>query len=430
MFRLFCFLFISPLVFAEQKLFEKSADCSVFKDKEQLLVRASSKRLRIEWEELKDDVASKVLTRAFEKLETLDSDYQLRKLFFEKKIEQIKNREVKVIEARLVLNPVKDCKRLSKTIARGEAHKLNNLELNIKSNFKLQVTSPAELLERTLKLNNTNISHEEVFGVKFGQSFKSVEDQFGRFSLVWPMGKDKLALVGRNHAFYFENDFFSGYSYGRSLLPMSIRNRVEIISDDISLEVKGHNDIKIEDGISDSELNLLRQNFHDFKVLLVGDALNEETFLRVESFTVGKINFDLSQSALNCIIANDVNQLPNLGSHSLITFYDKNGKRNLLSGCNQQFTLSARGQLRTIELLEPWSVKNSLLFEDEPFSPFSGWQLFGLEQGATLERLKKLGKIDVFLDMVEFSSMDGAWSGRFYIDNDKLVSGEVDIFAL
>ena len=102
----------------------------------------------------------------------------------------------------------------------------------------------------------------------------------------------------------------------------------------------------------------------------------------------------------------------------------------MLSGCNQQFTLSARGQLRTIELLEPWSVKNSLLFEDEPLSPFSSWQLFGLEQGATLERLKKLGKVDVFLDMVEFSSMDGAWSGRFYIDNDKLVSGEVDIIAL
>ena len=96
MFRLFCFLFISPLVFAEQKLFEKSADCSVFKDKEQLLVRASSKRLRIEWEELKDDVASKVLTRAFEKLETLDSDYQLRKLFFEKKLNKLRTERLKL----------------------------------------------------------------------------------------------------------------------------------------------------------------------------------------------------------------------------------------------------------------------------------------------------------------------------------------------
>ncbi|TMP78090.1 hypothetical protein CWB73_17760 [Pseudoalteromonas phenolica] len=427
--RLLPLLFLSPFVFAENKLFEKAAECSALPDNKQLVVKSSIKSLKKEWEELTENVTSKALARAFEELKRLDSDYQVEHIFFEKITEDKSGVETKHVKARLLLNAVKDCKQENRTIASNEVHKLNTLEFNIGNASTLTLNiSPPLRAKRELKLNDTSISNEKVFGAKFGQSFESVEAQYGRFSLVWPLGKNKLALLGRNHAFYFENNALSGYRYSSSLLPVPLNNKIEIVSENVSLEVKNGDAVNLADGISESELKSLKQEFKHLEFLSVGDAINNETILKVESLAIGKVNFGLSKLDLSCINANNISELPNLDSLNLIDFFDQKGKRNLLSGCNQQFVFSARGHLRAIELLEPWSVNNSMLFASEPsLNAFGNWRLFGLEKDVTLKQLKKLGKINVFMGVAEFSSSDGGWSGNFYLDDNRLVSGEIEV---
>lgn len=284
---------------------------------------------------------------------------------------------------------------------------------------------PPKHIQQNLLITKLTISKEEVLGAKLGMVFSDVETLFGRFSLVWPLSKTvKVALIGRTHALFFEKGIFVGYQLNNELLPVTIKNQLEIVDPAIELRL-ANGLVKTSDALSKDIESQLQQTFENVVThsLKVSD---NKTVSYLAGLTIGSTPKFADIQTLACLDLSNVEDEVENKIDKLIQFTSVDGEPSVLSGCRQIVRRSTTGMIRSIQLLEPWSFKNAhlpgfglLTKKQKP------WRFYSLVENMDINQLKGIGRVEDNFGRAQFESNDKRWIGTFVTDKTLLVSAEL-----
>lgn len=445
MFRLFllCSFFV-PSVFAQSSLFEKFANCTVVESSEPIIVETLLRRLNYKRDELIELSKRETLAKAIRELEQRNQTGVLLNAHFEYSPSvQSGYRFYQEVNGKFRIQIVDNCLDEQKVIALGEVEKLTQFSFilgidndpeesksaqEIEYNYTFQ-TNREKIKDQSITSNT--ISSEIILGAKLGDSFALVESLFGRFSLVWPLQNEmKIALVGRNHAFYFQQEKLVGYQYGESLLPVSLANRIELFSKALTIQFKG-NSTDLKGALTDEQVKQLKEEVDGLIVKNVSENKASTTSIKIQNFYIGEVAFEAIKSDLICLQGSNLNDQILKNTGHLVQFVDQWDELNYLSACRQILQVGTSGKVLKLELLDEWSSKNaSLPNASQLFDGFKPWSFLSITQNTKLSGLENLGRVDVFLDTAEFESNDGQWRGQFIIEDDRLISAELEPNAL
>lgn len=315
-------------------------------------------------------------------------------------------------------------------IAEGDIKAMfNSMALTLSVGSKKQtviestiIAKPSEMKRQ--EVENHNITSESVFNAFLGEHFAEVEEKVGRFSLIWPLGNGlKLATIGRSHALFFEQEKLVGYQFSEALLPIGLRNRIELANFQGIILLDEAAQLTMDQALSESQATQLRKKFQNITLHKVADAYTQEQSLKIKSLALGRVKFDTFNNVLGCInLAKDLHTIAS-SAQPLIEFVNSDNRRSYLSGCRQLITMTKALRMHKLELLDPWSSDNAELYHvNQLFSGFAPWQFMGVRQGASVQELGALGEVFVDFDEAEFEHKSGDWHGKFYIENDKLAA--------
>lgn len=441
MFRLFllCIFFV-PSVFAQSALFEKFANCTTVESSEPIIVETLLRRLNYKRDELIELSKRETLSKAIRELEQRNQTGILLNAHFEYSPSvQSGYRFYQEVNGKFRIQIVDNCIDENKAIAIDEVDKLaqfsfilgidnddeeSQAEQEIEYNFTFE-TNRKKIKDQSIKSHI--ISPEIILGARLGDSFSLVESLFGRFSLVWPLKNElKIALVGRNHAFYFQQDKLVGYQYGESLLPVALANRLELFSKELMIQFKGES-IDLKGALTDEQVKLLKQEVGGLIVKNVSENKASTTSIKIKDFYIGKVDFETIESDLVCLNGRRFHDQILKKTGHLVQFVDQWDELNYLSACRQILQVGTSGKVLKLELLDEWSSKNaSLPSASQLFDGFKPWSFLSITQNTKLSGLENLGQVDVFLDTAEFESSDGLWRGQFFIEDERLISAELE----
>ncbi|WP_404392532.1 hypothetical protein [Pseudoalteromonas phenolica] len=433
MYLLIVFLFLSPFVYGKSKIYEKSADCSPIYGQSFRVVNAKviHHDLNITQGEIITELQQRVLSRAFEELIDSQYNFKIDNIAFYSQIQERNKKRRKIAYARMKLSPVESCIATAQPILDGEIYKLHTMDLSVINSSEISFEVNLEKLKKkSLNIENATISSRSVMGAKFGERFEDIQSRFGRFSLIWPLGSERtIALVGRNHAFYFSSNKLVGYQFSESLLPVSLSNHLEIFKKPLTIQLENDHQIGFND-ISSEDLLALESEFKNLITVRVGDAFSEQVTVKIESFSIGEVTVGAEEVIPSCLEMDDLTTGFNDKKEKLISFFSQDNKVNYLSACNQLVSMKGFDEVGNVSLIDSWSMKGVNLGYGNIFVGFAPWTFLSIKKGTSIEALKQHGTIDVFMDDLEFVSKDGDWSGKFYLENNMLVSGEIDMLAL
>lgn len=284
---------------------------------------------------------------------------------------------------------------------------------------------PRVQIQKKLSVTNFGVSKLEVFGAKLGMHFNDVEAHFGRFSLVWPVSKTvKVALIGRSHALFFENGKLVGYQLNNELLPVAIKNQLEIVNLETEYQLE-NGIVQSSQALSKEVESQLEQTFDNVATHLVKVSDNE-TVSYLAGLTIGVIPKLENIQTLACLDLSNVEDEVEKSADKLIQFTSIDGGLSALSGCRQIVHRSTTRMIRSIELLEPWSLKNTYLLGFDRFTEQQKpWRFYSLIENMDINQLNGLGNVEKHFGLVQFESNDKQWIGSFITEKNQLVSAEL-----
>ncbi|CCQ11381.1 hypothetical protein PALB_22720 [Pseudoalteromonas luteoviolacea B = ATCC 29581] len=334
------------------------------------------------------------------------------------------------LEVRAEFTPVVQC---------AEGDKITAENLDGFSNFALVKYSHTSTAEHTveLKLDTTDsprrltrldgsilsFTENSVLGMTLGTHYDQFIEQIGRPSLDWQVGpRQRVSLVGRYIALFFQDGQLVGYQYNDNLLPMSLSNELEFFDQQESVKLNVDNaEISLRSPISsESQQAALKTDLKlDVESYKKTDTVNEDKLVGV---SVGEVFTLVTPKPLSCLDFSTKNV--DLSGRNVIRFYNQKSALNVLTGCNQTLELASDGSVNRVNLRESFSLENTalstleaLLLQQQP------WQFAGLKHTDNVEKLAQKGTVSRTKREAEFDSKN--WYGFFSLVDNKVVSGSL-----
>lgn len=333
------------------------------------------------------------------------------------------------VEAVAKLRQVKSCENAQYIIDEDNIQLLTTVvskpvQANVKMEKHLQMpdTIYHELPERELVLK---VGQNQQLGLTLGNSFQDALERVGRFSFVWSINEtDKIALIGRDHAFSFRDNKYVGYQYNEALLPMSLRNHLELAAETFEIITPK---IKFESHhfLSLDKQELLSKQFSNVSFMELGAYDDEYVEKKLAGFTIGEpLNFK-KMTKLACYQSNiDINTFIEQQTQHLISLVDNHNRPAYLTGCHQKLVLANTGRVQLFELIDEFSSERSTLIGMSVLTnSLSPWEFSQISQGDNISKLAKHKSVTIEWDTAKFSSTD--WQGHLYLYDDKVFTGKL-----
>ncbi|RZQ51689.1 hypothetical protein C1E23_18365 [Pseudoalteromonas phenolica] len=434
-----CFFLLFSGASFSNNLYKHGSNCEVVEGSKTIKFQAETRKVVKSFDK-NEELMEKIRKRLYEKVSTriaeYESDFVVKKASFNKRAWGHLIGFVEII-------PVNSCKDPSVIITENNQHLITDnsfsysMALNpnpISLNLSIDNTSASnengeseekESIFKSQELLNMTVSPENILGISIGDSFEHALNNFGRFSLVWPLENNyKLALIGRKNAFLFKDNVLVQYQYSPSLLPVKLRNIVEMSELDVEFKTPSRT-IKESSLLTDIDLHELSQLYGDvsFKTLIIGDMEKEQA---LKSLVIGGDENHTLTSSLECLNEKDLNNSILQNENKLVKLVSYMKKRAFLSGCNQLVFLNSSKEARELTLLEDWGNMNSELIDaKELFDSFKPWQFLSLAYGDSIAHVSKLGSVSMEDEVIDFKSSSSFWEGSFVTEQKKVVSANL-----
>ena len=330
------------------------------------------------------------------------------------------------IKATALLKRVKSCKNQDYIITENNIDLLAsfvNKPANSDIQIKLVLDLPDSMFDQVTPLTpELKVSTEQQLGLQLGQSFKQAQKVLGRFSAVLPINEsDKIALIGRDHAFSFKDNRYVGYQYHQALLPSTLRNNIELAAEEV--QIIAHNrHFNTSQWLSKKELSEIKQELNNLEFVTYGDVKFDNKLL---GFTVGEPIMLKQKASLACFDSSQsIQEFVDKNHARLIHLVDNNNRRAMITSCNQKLVLSETKRVQQIEFLEAFSDESSNLLGMEQFmKSFEPWHFENINYGEQLAMLENKQNVTSKLGVVEFNS--AKWVGFFNVYDEQILSGKI-----
>ncbi len=291
--------------------------------------------------------------------------------------------------------------------------------------IEFKVVHHAKTKKKAIALTTPSLTQNAIFGIPFGTSFNEFEQQVGRFSVYWQVSKhQKITLLGRNHAFIFENNKFVGYQYAPYLLPAQLSNHIEIVEQPANLLLKNGHSVALTDIVEQSKS--LSHQFPDIKFRKYKYD-NERFDKKIASLAIGNtsVNFKQNSNATCFMGAKSIEAyIAQQIEHLDFYYYDNDGKKNLLTFCSEVIALNKGGLVNKLTLHAPFTTEG---YELTAFSMFAKqskpWQFGPIQYGLAETELSQRTGVSQFIEQYEYDSQD--WYGEFYVENNQTIAASL-----
>ncbi|USD28612.1 hypothetical protein J8Z24_00385 [Pseudoalteromonas sp. SCSIO 43201] len=279
--------------------------------------------------------------------------------------------------------------------------------------------------QKVTQVKDTAITPTEVFGVALGDTFAAAEQQIGRFTLVWPVNShQKLATIGRNHAFLFEHDKLVGYQYAFTLLPVALANLINIHDIDAKVQVEDESLAIIHRPLSQHHVSVLTARYANVAFFQEG-RYTKTPNTKLSELTIGRFHIDEPTTPPCYQGKTDIDLFIEQQQSHLIQWQDVERKTILYTGCHQLMELNKLGKVTSVKLQEAWSLRNANLIGLASISQvLLPWQFYGISYLDPQSAASKLGKVERFYDTIEVAAPK--WVGHFKAYEGQLVSAEFE----
>jgi len=433
----FCFFFSSASF--SNTLYKYGSNCEVVEGSKAIRFKSETRKAVksfVKNEELMEKIKKRLYKKVTSRIAEFEGDFVVKKAsFFSRTYAHLGG----VVE----IKPVVSCKDPSIIITEKNHHLITdtsfsysltiqpkpislNLSINTASaSNESSISEEQDSIFKSQELKKITVTPDNILGISIGDSFEHALNNFGRFSLVWPLENNyKLALIGRKNAFLFKDNVLVQYQYSPSLLPVKLRNLLEMSGLDIEFETPSRI-IKENSLLTDTDLHELSQIYGDvtFKTLIVGDMEKEQA---LKSLVIGDDENHNLVSNLGCLDEKSLNSSILKNENKLVKLVSYMKKRAFLSGCNQLVFLSHNKEVRELNLLEGWGNINSELIDaKELLGSFKPWKFLSLAYGDSIAHVSKLGSVNVEDEVIGFKSSSSFWEGSFVTEQKKIVSANL-----
>ncbi|MCF6434171.1 hypothetical protein [Pseudoalteromonas sp. MMG022] len=370
---------------------------------------------------IEEEAKLRMLGKIQAKMAETGSDYVIKHVSFRYDEDQFVNSYVSIL-------PVKSCEN-GIVINEKYAHRLHSRIINFESNLALDTTTTLKFRSQPhavspLSIKNTNVTHNMPFGIALGSHFDSAQKNVGRFSALWPVNDTlKIAFLGRDNAFIFQNDKLTGYQYSRSLLPIDLRNRVELISEQPSFHFV-HNDQSqtVQKFIDRQQQASLEKYFNEVQSvnIKVSDDLIRS---QLEGLTIGdKLEKSVVVNQMPCFTGQtNIDEFVSKHHSSLLKLIGFNNKVSYITGCSQSIELHHSGKVSSIELFEPISQTNGALYNlNSLLATIQNWSYSDIHYGDNQSVLKQFKTTTKGNGVIEVDSQN--WFGIFNVYDQTVAS--------
>ncbi|BBN81829.1 hypothetical protein PA25_18140 [Pseudoalteromonas sp. A25] len=416
-------LTLLPIISQAASLFHDESKCKPSQEYDDISISLTHNDIANKSEsQILDELKKLTFNKVQERISAQQYDYQVKDISFRHRLGKHAS-----AQAHLKLSPVDSC---INGVVIDEKHydRLGSKLVHFKT--KLQFAT-----SRTLKLNtafaagkstieNFTITPKSVFGIKIGNQLTEAEQIVGRFSATWPINEQhKIRFIGREHAFLFKNDTLIGYQYHNSLLPISFRNNLEIISNQLQIAISDTNTEKLSDLYIDEVLEQkLTSQFSNISTSRVKIS-EEEVLVQLQGLSIGAlISKNTPVQALPCYRNNsNIDDFLSANKQSLIEIIDVDNRLSYITGCSQRIMAYDSGKVKSVELLEPFSATNAFLFAiKRMIGAIEPWQFEGVKYGGPKSQLDKFKLIQS--DKHTLSVESGQWLGIFNLYDEQLTN--------
>jgi len=434
-----CFFFFFSSASFSNTLYKFGSNCEVVEGSKTIRFKSETKKAAktvVKNEKLKEKIRKRLYKKVSTRVAESESDFVVKKASFY-------SRAYAHLGGVVEIQPVDSCKGHSEIITEKNYHLITdtsfsylltiqpkpisfNLSINTTSASNENATSQEkDRIFKSQELKKMTVTPDNILGISIGDSFEHALNNFGRFSLIWPLENNyKLALIGRKNAFLFKDNVLVQYQYSPSLLPVKLRNLVEMSDLDVEFEIPSRT-IKENSSLTDIDSHELSQLYKDvsFKTLIVGDM---ETEKALKSLVIDDDENHTIASSLECLDEKSLNSSILQNQNKLIRLVSYMKKRAFLSGCNQLVFLNSSKKARELILLEDWGNINSELTDaKELFSSFKPWKFLSLAYGDSITNVSKLGSVNIEDEVIDFKSSSSFWEGSFVTEQKKVVSANL-----
>lgn len=410
-------------------LYHSSANCKALPNSGpiKILTKVQGKLHSNEYQQLTQKATDKTLEKIFSLLPKYSNGLMISSASYTGRL----NLQSMRIYVNATLQQVGECEFEENVITQKDIKTIYKLEIanfDIVNKATIEISQEVGAIKDRLAeqyLENNTVSAKNIFGIQMGDSISEAKRKIGRFSLTWPLDNGiKLLTIGRRHALFFDKDILVGYQYSESLLPIVLRNKVELIGEEVFFELSDSMVVSMDGEITKQQATLLREKFRNVTLHNVADAFTEEQSLKVSSLALGRVHFDTFNNILSCINFKKDSHTLVSSSSPIIEFVNIDNRLSYLSGCRQLLTMNQSLKIHKLELLDSLSSHNAELYHvKELFNSFTSWQFLDVSEGGSVQQLEVSGNVSYDFDQVEYEN--GAWYGMFYVEGERLIAAEL-----
>ncbi|WP_105168453.1 hypothetical protein [Pseudoalteromonas sp. T1lg23B] len=411
-------IFCLPFVCATSQaanLYHQSSDCILDPKLDIISVASLYTNIRGKSKKVIEEEA-KLLTleKIQAKMNEHNSDYVIKHVSF-------KYDEKEFVSSYVSLLPVKKCEN-AVVINKKYIHRLHSKIINFKSKLALDTSTTLKFTGqpyaiKPLSIPTSHVTRNTPYGIELGTTYMEAEEKIGHFSAVWPANDStKIAFLGRDNAFIFQDDKLIGYQFNRSLLPIDLRNRIELISEQpiFNFSHNGEHHI-IDKFINAEQLDSLKKHFdnvHTVNIKVSDQAIR----VQLEGLSIGtQLNAQLKANAMPCFEGKtNIDQFIRDHKSSLFRVIGFANKVSYITGCSESIQLHHSGKAHSIELFEPISQANGFLYAlDNLLAPMQNWSYSGINYGDNQDVLQNFKTKVKDKGVIEVDSAN--WFGVFNI---------------
>ncbi|TMP43787.1 hypothetical protein CWB96_17600 [Pseudoalteromonas citrea] len=404
-------------------IYPRGSECEVLPEAPEVQFSTTYKtRKKDSQEQSLDKVKQRLLQKTEQALEKYNTSLVVKSMNFKKHSDG-------TLIAKSSFIPVISCSKHTPVITNTTLDLFSNHVMHSKRMMSLGYNMvvnkvPSKIAE--LKLESNLASPNKVFGIPFGDKLHEVEQKIGRFSMLWPIAEGAhLGFIGRDHVLFFSNNTFVGYQYNESLLPIYLRNQLELFNEQVQVYNPTNNTTYLGGTELTPKYAMGIQSTYDNVQVVKVKVSNEKLESRLVGFSIGDVSLvERKLKKLPCPdIATAFNEI-SVQEAQLVKLYDYNGKRSYLTGCHQKVNLNQYGTVTSVELLDPISGLNMELRGGQRLlEGLNSWQFALVSQGDPIKAIsgKELGERT--FDVVEWSNE--RWQGHFVLEHNKVVAGEM-----
>lgn len=387
---------------------------------------ASSEQVRKVAGKLSDDVKMKLFEALSTKAQAYSYGVIVDRVVLKERIKDT-SKEVSV-SGRIVAYPVTACE-TSEAITAKNYNMITATSFSGKTQriaFNVEIDpNPNVHVPKQTQVDDMVISQKQIFGIRLGYTYTEAEKKVGRFTLVWPLNeRQKLAIIGRNHALLFENNLFVGYQYAFNLLPVSLANLINIYDINLAIHIQDETVEITKVTLSEKVMMAIKNTFPSVTFYQEG-KYTKEPKTKLSGLQIGEFNVT-KPAALSCYKGQiEIDEFVQHHQQSLVQWQSVDAKTVFYTGCNQLIELNKLGKVTSLKLLEPWSLSNAnLIGLADMTSVLSPWEFYGVHYLDPENKASLVGEIEDFYGTIEVTAE--LWAGHFKSYDGQLVSAEFE----